>query len=274
MGCCWKSYKSNSKNSYTFNVVETDNKNVGKIENRDKFLVSQKPNNENKIAVENKKEISFINASPSNSENNCKSLNDEFNKYKNLKNVISTEGFKLMVNDLGIGVDSKDLFLFFFCFRSECKVVGEINYEEFTRGVKSFKVDSFLKLKDLRDKISSNIIFNFGCDEFSRFYNYLFTTNETKKKINIDVVKLYYEILFFNKYPICKSLIEFLEEEKINSLRKDEWTNILSFLQTLGESFPEGFELDYSWISLLDKFYYYHCKKIGKPIQAPDVKIV
>jgi len=64
-------------------------------------------------------------------------------------------------------------------------------------------------------EINSKVIYNFECPEFQSFYKFMFTFNEKKKKLSLDVVKLYFESLFYKKYPICKEFVEFLEVKNV-----------------------------------------------------------
>jgi len=43
----------------------------------------------------------------------------------------------------------------------------------------------------------------------------MFSFNEKKKKLSLDMVKLYFESLFYKKYPICKEFVEFLEVKNV-----------------------------------------------------------
>jgi len=211
---------------------------------------------------------------------NTDSLNivyiQEFKKFKEPnENYISTDGFITLGNELGIDLlnsNTKDLFILFFCFRSECKKYGQISLDEFKKAISSFNVKTIKELKSKINEINKEIIYNFESQEFKNFYKFLFTFNEKKKKnmIDLDNVKLYFEILFYNKFPICKDFVYFLEKQNVTGLKLDEWNNVLIFFLTDVDNFPGDYEINSAWATILDKFYYYYCEKKGIIIEKPE----
>lgn len=117
-------------------------------------------------------------------------------------------------------------------------------------------------------------LLNIHSDDFKKFYQFLFTFNlekKTVKFVNFEVYKLYFSDLFGGMFKLTAEFLEFMEsEKKCEKISEDQWNLFLELLKVIGDQFPKGYNVEESWPTLFDEFYFWYCKKYSITIEKPE----
>ena len=90
-----------------------------------------------------------------------------------------------------------------------------------------------------------------------------------KKSLSFDVIEVYFNSLFCNQFKIAKEFLDYLKEKKVG-LKWDEWRMFLDFIQNMGTTFPQDYNMAEYYPVIVDEFYLWYCKKHGIKIPDPD----
>ena len=187
---------------------------------------------------------------------------------------INEEGYEKMGKILGIDIYT-DIFITYFVYKCGCKQLEYITESEYIQGMKAFKCNTLIDVKNKIIKIRERLL-EIHNEDFRNFYNFLFDLNvpgaeqeKKKKSLSLDIVEVYFNSLFCEQFPITKEFLQFLKELKVG-LKWDEWRTFLDFLQNQGTSFPKDYNKAEFYPVLVDDFYDWYCKKHGIKIPDPN----
>ncbi|GAA5947454.1 hypothetical protein JCM3765_001684 [Sporobolomyces pararoseus] len=94
-------------------------------------------------------------------------------------------------------------------------------------------------------------------DQFSSFYEFLFPflKEEGQKSLPKDMAITVLSIVLGEKYKLGKEFAEFAQEQgdKFKSVSQDVWTQLLEFIESVGEDLKGWSEMD-AWPSTIDQF--------------------
>ena len=199
----------------------------------------------------------------------------DFMNYANGKTKkIDENGYEKMGKTLGIDIYT-DIFMTYFVYKCEAKQMEFITESEYIKGLKAFRCNTLEEVKkkiiDIRGELLS-----INTEDFRKFYNYLFDLNvpgseqeKKKKSLSFDVIEVYFNSLFCNQFNIAKEFLDYLKEKKVG-LKWDEWRMFLDFIQNMGTTFPQDYNMAEYYPVIVDEFYLWYCKKHGIKIPDPD----
>ena len=187
---------------------------------------------------------------------------------------IGEEGYEKMGKILGIDIYT-DIFMTYFVYKCGGKQLEYITEKEYMDGIKYFKCNTLAEVKNKIMDIRGELL-NINSEDFKNFYNFLFDLNvpgseqeKKKKSLSLEVVEVYLNSLFCNQFKIAKEFLLFLTEKKLG-LKWDEWRMFLEFIQNMGTTFPNDYNMADYYPILIDEFYVWYCKKYGIKIPDPD----
>ena len=74
-------------------------------------------------------------------------------------------------------------------------------------------------------------------------------------------------MFFQSNTGLINELINYLEKDKKEyKLLRDEWISIYDFMEQLGSTFPNGYDLGTAWTVILDNFYIKYAKQHKIPL--------
>jgi len=87
--------------------------------------------------------------------------------------------------------------------------------------------------------------------------------------LDFDYVELYFKTLFSNQFKLVTKFLEYLvKEKKKEPMKQDQWNCFLDLLIKIGDDFPKGYSLKYSWPTLFDEYFLFYCEKNN--IELPE----
>ena len=181
--------------------------------------------------------------------------NDFLNYVDTNTNKIEIEGMEKMGKTLEIDIYT-DIFITYFFFRCDCKNMESVSETEYLQGLEYFNCNTLEEVKNQINYVREDLL-DFQSNEFKEFYKFLFTFNASKI-LSIDIIEVYFQNLFYNKYPITKEFIQFLKETK-QGLNKDQWECFLDFILYEGNEFPKNYDCGSFYPLIYDKFYEWYC---------------
>ena len=199
----------------------------------------------------------------------------DFMNYANAKTKkIDENGYEKMGKTLGIDIYT-DIFMTYFVYKCEAKQMEFITESEYIKGLKAFRCNTLEEVKKKIMDIRGELL-NINTEDFRKFYNYLFDLNvpgseqeKKKKSLSFDVIEVYFNSLFCNQFKIAKEFLDYLKEKKVG-LKWDEWRMFLEFIQNMGTTFPQDYNMAEYYPVIVDEFYLWYCKKHGIKIPDPD----
>lgn len=182
--------------------------------------------------------------------------------------------YEKMGKTLGIDIYT-DIFMTYFVYKCEAKQMEFITESEYIKGLKAFRCNTLEEVKKKIMDIRGELL-NINTEDFRKFYNYLFDLNvpgseqeKKKKSLSFDVIEVYFNSLFCNQFKIAKEFLDYLKEKKVG-LKWDEWRMFLDFIQNMGTTFPQDYNMAEYYPVIVDEFYLWYCKKHGIKIPDPD----
>jgi hypothetical protein len=202
-------------------------------------------------------------------------MNRDFMNHANAKTKkIDENGYEKMGKTLGIDIYT-DIFMTYFVYKCEAKQMEFITESEYIKGLKAFRCNTLEEVKKKIMDIRGELL-NINTEDFRKFYNYLFDLNvpgseqeKKKKSLSFDVIEVYFNSLFCNQFKIAKEFLDYLKEKKVG-LKWDEWRMFLDFIQNMGTTFPQDYNMAEYYPVIVDEFYLWYCKKHGIKIPDPD----
>jgi hypothetical protein len=199
----------------------------------------------------------------------------DFMNYANAKTKkIDENGYEKMGKTLSIDIYT-DIFMTYFVYKCEAKQMEFITESEYIKGLKAFRCNTLEEVKKKIMDIRGELL-NINTEDFRKFYNYLFDLNvpgseqeKKKKSLSFDVIEVYFNSLFCNQFKIAKEFLDYLKEKKVG-LKWDEWRMFLDFIQNMGTTFPQDYNMAEYYPVIVDEFYLWYCKKHGIKIPDPD----
>ena len=199
----------------------------------------------------------------------------DFMNYANAKTKkIDENGYEKMGKTLSIDIYT-DIFMTYFVYKCEAKQMEFITESEYIKGLKAFRCNTLEEVKKKIMDIRGELL-NITSEDFKNFYNFLFDLNvpgseqeKKKKSLSLEVVEVYFNSLFCNQFKIAKEFLLFLTEKKLG-LKWDEWRMFLEFIQNMGTTFPNDYNMADYYPIIIDEFYIWYCKKHGIKIPDPD----
>jgi hypothetical protein len=199
----------------------------------------------------------------------------DFMNYANAKTKkIDENGYEKMGKTLSIDIYT-DIFMTYFVYKCEAKQMEFITESEYIKGLKAFRCNTLEEVKKKIMDIRGELL-NINTEDFRKFYNYLFDLNvpgseqeKKKKSLSFDVIEVYFNSLFCNQFKIAKEFLDYLKEKKVG-LKWDEWRMFLDFIQNMGTTFPQDYNMAEYYPVIVDEFYLWYCKKHGIKIPNPD----
>jgi hypothetical protein len=199
----------------------------------------------------------------------------DFMNYANAKTKkIDENGYEKMGKTLSIDIYT-DIFMTYFVYKCEAKQMEFITESEYIKGLKAFRCNTLEEVKKKIMDIRGELL-NINTEDFRKFYNYLFDLNvpgseqeKKKKSLSFDVIEVYFNSLFCNQFKIAKEFLDYLKEKKVG-LKWDEWRMFLDFIQNMGTTFPNDYNMAEYYPVIVDEFYLWYCKKHGIKIPDPD----
>ena len=162
--------------------------------------------------------------------------------------------------------------MIYFCFKCEGQSYGQLNLEEFSKGMSKMNVKKFVELKPSINKVKEDLLVITN-EEFRKFYYYIFeySMDKSKKVLDFEIVKFFWCKLFSIHFKIMDELISFYENHfKSEPLKQDPWNCLLDFLIKIGDKFPKGYRIIDSWPIIFDEFFKYYIKKYNIEIDEDD----
>ena len=199
----------------------------------------------------------------------------DFMNYANPKTKkIGVEGYEKMGKTLGIDIYT-DIFITYFVYKCGGKQLEYITEKEYMDGIKYFRCNTLTEVKNKIMDIRGELL-DINSEDFKKFYNFLFDLNvpgseqeRKKKSLPLEVVEVYFNSLFCNQFKIAKEFLQYLTKKNLG-LKWDEWRMFLEFLQNIGTTFPNDYNMADYYPIIIDEFYLWYCKKYGIKIPDPD----
>jgi len=85
----------------------------------------------------------------------------------------------------------------------------------------------------------------------------------------MEICKLFIEKLLSNGNPAIGEFMTYIEKEKkLGGLKSDEWNMTHEFAKAFGKTFPKSYNVDDSWPTVFDEYYYDYCEKKGISLES------
>jgi len=186
-------------------------------------------------------------------------VKDLFKKYEDPenKNTIGIEGIEKLCEDLNFDPSSRAILIL--AWRFEAKTQGKFTYEEFNRGMQSFRTDSINNLSKKLEELDNTI--DSQREQFKEMYKFSFdyAKEPTHKSLDVESAIGYWEILFKNKeqtFKLLSSWLRFVEEKAESGLKvvsRDQWNLLVDFAEISAQLVQE-YDPYSAWPVLIDEF--------------------